>query len=97
MAKKTQKKATAKAATNNQKKSNTKAKKPQEQIVLAHMKRCSRKGITSMEAFSKYGITRLSGRIFELRKKGYDIITIRERTKEGTSYGRYVLGKKKNV
>lgn len=29
--------------------------------------------ITTMDAFIDYGITRLSGRIFELRKKGYDI------------------------
>jgi hypothetical protein len=32
-------------------------------------------GITSMEAFSEYGITRLSSCIFDLRKMGYDIET----------------------
>lgn len=30
-------------------------------------------GITSMEAFSKLGITRLSARIFDLRKAGENI------------------------
>lgn len=29
--------------------------------------------ITTMDAFHDYGITRLSGRIFDLRKAGYDI------------------------
>lgn len=32
--------------------------------------------ITSMEAFQLYGCTRLSARIFNLRKKGWDIQTI---------------------
>lgn len=31
--------------------------------------------ITSKEAFEKYGITRLSGRIFDLLERGYDIKT----------------------
>lgn len=31
--------------------------------------------ITSMEAFTMYGITRLSAVIFMLRKDGYDIVT----------------------
>ena len=32
-------------------------------------------GITSMQAFQNFRITRLSGRIFELRKNGYPIET----------------------
>ena len=32
-------------------------------------------GMTSMDAFREYGITRLSARIHELRAKGYDIET----------------------
>lgn len=73
-------------------------KKSQEAIVLAHMKRCSKRGITSFEAFSKYGITRLSSHIFTLRGKGYEILTIREVNEEtGSSYGRYVLVGGKDV
>lgn len=34
-----------------------------------------RGSITSMEAFRKYGITRLSGRIYDLRAKGFNIVT----------------------
>ena len=32
-------------------------------------------GITTMEAFLDLGITRLSGRIYELKENGYDIKT----------------------
>lgn len=35
----------------------------------------TRGSITSKEAFELYGITRLSGRIFDLRQRGYDIET----------------------
>lgn len=58
--------------------------------VLKHLQ-THKRGITSMTAFERYNLTRLSSVIFELKKRGYDIITIREHTKDGTSYGRYVL------
>lgn len=56
--------------------------------------------ITSWEAIQKYGATRLSAIIFNLRKKGYDIRTImREETdRYGNTcqYANYVLkGKEK--
>ena len=41
--------------------------------VLAHLKRFG--SITSADAFTKYRTTRLSAIIFELRRKGYDIVT----------------------
>lgn len=41
------------------------------QMVLEHLKNYN--SITSMEAFQKYGATRLSAIIFNLRKQGYDI------------------------
>lgn len=41
--------------------------------VLAHLKEYG--SITSMEAFSRYHITRLSSIIYNLRKRGYDIHT----------------------
>jgi hypothetical protein len=48
-----------------------------------------------MEAFEKYGITRLSAVIFELRKLGHDIITYdmegQNRYGEVTRYAKYVL------
>lgn len=44
----------------------------QTERVLKHLER---KSITSLEAFDKYGITRLSAVIFNLRDAGYDIGT----------------------
>jgi len=43
----------------------------QEQRVLRHLE--DKGTITTWEAFMEYGITRLSGKIYELRQKGYDI------------------------
>lgn len=43
----------------------------QEQVLLQHF--AKHKTITSMEAFSLYGITRLSAKIYDLRDKGYEI------------------------
>lgn len=45
----------------------------QEQRILRHLQ--ENRGITQMEATSLYGILRLSGRIFDLRRQGYNIIT----------------------
>lgn len=44
--------------------------------VLKHLQ--DKKSITSIEAIDLYGATRLSAIIFNLKKKGYDIITKRE-------------------
>ena len=49
-------------------------KASQEQIVLRHLKRYA--GLTTLSAFERYGISRLSARIFELREAGYDIVSI---------------------
>lgn len=53
------------------------------------------KGITSMQAFDKFGITRLSARIFELRNNGYDIvanqIAVKNRYGESVTCCRYEL------
>lgn len=65
----------------------------QEQRILAHLR--ERKGLTQLEATHLYGITRLSGRIFDLRAKGYTIVTDRVTSKnrygEETTYGAYTL------
>lgn len=51
--------------------------------------------LTSKEAFEKFGITRLSARIKDLRDKGYDIETVMVETTtrfgESCRYARYVL------
>lgn len=61
----------------------------QEDMVLEHMRRYG--SITSMTAFRMYDITRLSAKVFILRKRGNDIITLRETSPSGKNYGRYVL------
>ena len=65
-------------------------KKSQNMWVLKYL-RTHKHGLTSMRAFLS-GITRLSARIYDLRKKGYLIMTITE----GNSFtigthARYVL------
>ena len=56
--------------------------------ILGHLKRYG--NITSMEAFQKYSVTRLSAIIFRLREEGFDIDTKKEH-KNNKSFGRYVL------
>ena len=67
-------------------------KETQTKAILEHLVNVG--SITSMEAFELYGCTRLSARIFDLRKKGYDIETrmIAGKTRYGTSceYAKYV-------
>ena len=55
----------------------------QKQRVLAHLMKYKR-GITPLEAFERYGITRLSAVIFDLRKE-HDIET--ETVKKRNRYG----------
>ena len=67
------------------------------QEVLKHLQ--EKNQITSMEAIDLYGATRLSSIIFNLKKKGYDIITKREecidRYGSTCRFGRYIyFGKK---
>lgn len=63
--------------------------------VLRHLQ--ERGSITSMEAFELYGATRLSAIIFNLRHKGYDIITynieILDRYGRECTFAKYVLKK----
>ena len=61
----------------------------QAQQVLTAL-RSSRNGLTSMDAFHQFQITRLSARVFELRQIGYDISTVTE-TKKRKTYARYFL------
>ena len=64
-------------------------KETQNEKVLNHLRMYG--GITSMEAFRTYQITRLSGRIHELRAKGYKITTDYEKAKNGAIYAVYRL------
>lgn len=56
--------------------------------------------ITTLEAFRDLGVTRLSAKIFTLRKSGYDIVSETEKSKnrygDNVSYARYKIreGKK---
>ncbi len=61
----------------------------QTQKVLEYMK--SGHTITSWEAIQKFHATRLSDIIFRLRHGGHEIITHKERSKDGTNYARYEL------
>lgn len=61
--------------------------------ILKHLK--VNGSITSLDAIRLYGATRLSAIIFNLRKKGYDIQTQTEVTKDryghSCNYARYIL------
>jgi hypothetical protein len=54
----------------------------------------NRKGITTFDAFEKFGITRLSARIYDLKQMGCKIHAIREQN-ESTHWNRYFLLKEK--
>jgi len=60
----------------------------QENQILNHL--IKHKFITSWEAIQEYRITRLSARIYELREKGYQIIT-KNITENGKTFAEYSL------
>lgn len=62
----------------------------QEYIVLQHIIKCG--GITALEASDEYDITRLSARIYDLRKLGIPIENTRQKSKNGKRFVRYILG-----
>ena len=71
----------------------------QKDDVLKHLKENG--SITSMEAIKKFGVTRLSAIIFDLRyKDGYDIVTHmmegKNRYGRTSKYAKYVLREGKN-
>ena len=63
----------------------------QNEVVLNHIKQNGE--ITSLEAFELYQITRLSGRIHDLRREGHNIITEKRKAKNGAMYAVYRLQK----
>lgn len=54
----------------------------------------NRGGITTFDAFNKFGITRLSARIYDLKQMGCEIVAIREQN-ESTHWNRYFIIKSK--
>lgn len=46
----------------------------QQNAILKYLQ-THKKGLTSIEAFERFGATRLSGQIYFLKKKGYRIIS----------------------
>jgi hypothetical protein len=67
----------------------------QQERVLRHLQ--DHKWITSLEAITEYGNTRLASSICELRKKGHDIATIplqvKNRYGETSTVAKYILQK----
>ena len=61
----------------------------QNKLILQHL--LYYKSLTPLEALNLYGCFRLSARILELRKKGYDIKT-ENITKDGKTFAEYSLG-----
>ena len=65
----------------------------QEVAILNHL--IEHGSITSFEAFKNYGCTRLSAKIFDLRKRGYvidtDRTTLKNRYGNPSTFARYRL------
>jgi hypothetical protein len=61
----------------------------QKETILKDLKR---KKVSSWEAFSNHGITRLSSIIHTLRNDGHKITTIQDK-KKGVTFARYKLEK----
>lgn len=68
--------------------------KTKKQMLLSYLK-THKRGITGKDAYSKFGLYRLSGEIHQLRKAGYNIVTSMEEKEEEdgsiTTYARYYL------
>ena len=65
---------------------------------LSILKHLQKSPITSMEAFQKYGVTRLASRIYDLKKEGHEIVgsMTSVKTRYGvTSVKQYKLNGKK--
>lgn len=69
-------------------------KRSKQDMVLNYLK-SNKRGISQREAIEKYQAYRLSGIVFRLKKRGYNIITNMEVSKnlDGTTsnYARYIL------
>lgn len=74
---------------------NSEKRPRQEYVVLSHLRKYG--SITSKEAMNEYGIMRLGARIYNLKKLGYIIDTVTEKSVnrygEDVHYGKYILKK----
>lgn len=61
----------------------------QNRIILSHLRQYGT--ITSLQAFQLFSITRLSGRIYDLRQLGHNIVTIYKTSERGGRYAVYRL------
>ena len=59
-------------------------------MVLAQLKKAPKKGVTSLDAFMKWRVTRLSSIIYNLKHQGYPITT-EIKYEKGRSYAIYRL------
>lgn len=63
--------------------------------VLQHLQLNRKNGITSLQAFREYGITRLSAVIYDLRRDGYEIksdfVARKNRYGEIVHFAKYTL------
>ena len=62
--------------------------KTQNQQIFEHLMKYG--SITPLDALNRYGCMRLGARIYDLRKLGYDIVSVQEH-KGGKAYARYFL------
>ncbi len=67
----------------------------QQSKVLAHLQ--SRGSINSLEAITRYGITRISAVIFELRKQGHTIESVASDRADGFVEYKYNFKKSRNL
>lgn len=65
------------------------SRQTQNKMVLEHLQKHGR--ITSWDAIQKYRVTRLSGRIFDLRHIGYPIKTQTGHSKDGRHFAVYTM------
>ena len=61
----------------------------QNEMLLHHMREHG--SITTMEAFSLYGVTRISARVWEMRHAGHNVDKVMETNDNGKTYARYFL------
>lgn len=64
-------------------------KRTQQEKILEHMR--DRGGITPLEALDLYGCFRLGARIYDLRRRGYTIISRMVSGAEGKKFSEYSL------
>lgn len=66
-----------------------------QKIEVLHFMQTHKKGITSIQAFERFGITRLADIIYTLRREGFDIeteqLTTKNRYGHVVNYARYSL------